>query len=279
MSLYYLLSGEHQTRSRRFEPEIPAMSILRFGIVGFALATTLIVPSQPAADPAFTINRKITLASVNKGGRIDLRYDLSRYPAKTLVVECIRYQGPKGSSKVKEWRFTGPSGVAKLDFRDLPVSQYLFTSYLLDSQEQKLPLAFRPVQLEYGGWSGRLRVHESTMSRPASDNVPWADVSSQVTGKEEYEFKVEPSALVVAPGRQGVLKATINNALAAEPLRWTLEGPGQLVVAENFLAYYQAEKTDEEQRATVRVYSETNPRYRYQVQVLVTTESVKTTSE
>lgn len=276
------MGGKHFPRKEAgLFPELSGMKTIRAAWLALALGLTLTMSgvSQPVADPPFTINRKITLASVNRGGRVELFYDLSRYPqARGLWVECFRYQGPKGESKVAEWRLPAPGGVERLDFKDFPASQYYFVGHLLDAQNQPVAQGFRPVQLEYGGWTGRLRVEEATARRPASNGVPWADISTQNGPQGGDVFSVEPGALVVQPGKQAVMVARLNKAYMAEPLQWSLQGPGRLLVAENFVAYYQAEKTKEPQRATIRVFSEVHPNLRCEVQVLVTTESTVQTS-
>lgn len=230
--------------------------------------------AQPLPNPPFLINQKITAAQVDRGGRVVLDYDFRQFPAKTLVVTCYRYQGPKGTSAVQEWKLTAPKGKERLDFKEMPSSQYLFTGVLLDAQDQPLPLQFRPVQLEYGGWNGRLRVAEATQRAGAQQDVPLGDVRVSADADSDYAFKVSPEALVVAPGRHATLTATLNGRPIVEALEWYLEGPGKLTVVENFTAHYVAPKDAKEgERATIRVLVARQSQMRQTIQVLVSREA------
>jgi len=241
------------------------------------LLLTLPSAAQPLAIPPFTINRKITLAEVNRGGRVELFYDLTQYPGYTLDVTCYRYQGPKGTEKVAEYSLPGGQGMQRLDFKAMPSSQYLFIGQLKDAQSQPVALSFKPVQLEYGGWTGRLRVEEATRKAAANPNAPLGVMPKQTEEGNDYEFKVTPDALVVAPGGQATLQATLNSRPIVEELQWFLQGPGKLMVVENFIAYYLAEKGAEgDQRATITVFAPRHPQLRQDIQVLVTREPIKT---
>lgn len=237
-----------------------------------------VAQAQPLPNPPFLINKKITAAQVDRGGRVDLDYDFRGFPAKTLVVTCYRYQGPAGTSAVQEWKLTAPKGKERLNFKEMPTSQYLFTGVLLDAQDQPLPLQFRPVQLEYGGWNGRLRVAEATQRASMQQEVPLGD--ARVVGDEhsDYVFKVTPEALVVLPGRNAVLTATLNGRPVAEGLEWFLEGPGKLTVVENFTARYVAPKDAKEgERATIRVWVARQSQMRQTIQVLLSREAPEKT--
>jgi len=230
--------------------------------------------AQPLPNPPFLINQKITAAQVDRGGRVVLDYDFRRFPAKTLVVTCYRYQGPAGTTAVQEWKLTSPHGKERLDFKEMPSSQYLFLGVLLDAQDQPLPWQFRPVQLEYGGWNGRLRVAEATQRASMQQDVPLGD--ARVTGDEDsgYTFKVTPDALVVTPGRAATLTATLNGRPIVEALEWYLEGPGKLTVVENFMAQYVAPKDAREgERAIIRVLVSRQSQMRQTIQVLLSREA------
>lgn len=242
------------------------------------LLLTLPVTAQPVPNPPFTINRKITLAEVNRGGRVELFYDLSRYPGCSLQVTCYRFLGPGGSPKMAEWTIPGGTGMKRLDFKKMPVSQYLFKGQLRDAQDQPIALDFRPVQLEYGGWSGRLRVEEATRKASSDPHAPLGVLPKQTEETSEWDFKVTPDTLVVQPGGHADVAAYLNSRPVVEELQWFLQGPGKLVILENFIAVYTADKqTDGDQRATITVVAPRHPQMRQDIQVLVTRENVKTT--
>lgn len=248
--------------------------------LGALLPVLFWLPSgaQPVPNPPFTINRKVTLAQANKGGRVDLDYNLTGWPAKSMVVTCYRYQGPAGTTQVREWKFTQGQGRERLDFKNMPAAQYVFTCTLLDQADKPLPLDFRPVQLEYGGWTGRLRNQEATARAALDPKAPLGEVPvGQVSeSNSEWVFKVSPEALVVKPGGQAVLAASLNSRPVVEELQWSLEGPGKIQVVENFLCYYRVDKqTPGGQRATIRVFSTQHPTaMKQEVQVLITQEPV-----
>lgn len=234
------------------------------------------VAAQLTPNPPFTINRKITLAEVNRGGRVEMFYDLTPYPGCSMTVSCYRYQGPKGSQKMAEWTVPQGTGMKRLDFKKMPSSQYLFKAQIVDANSQPVVMDFRPVQLEYGGWTGRLRVDESTRKASADPAAPFGVLPKQTEDANEWEFKVTPDTLVVAPGGQASLAATLNSRPVAEELQWFLKGPGKLLVVENFVAYYVADKAGAgDQRATITVLSPRHPQLRQEIQVLVTSEQVK----
>ena len=241
-----------------------------------ALLLTLPAAAQPVANPPFNINRKITLAEANRGGRVELFYDLSQYPGCSLQVTCYRFLGPAGSPKVAEWSIPGGTGMKRLDFKKMPVSQYLFKGQLRDAQGQPVALEFRPVQLEYGGWSGRLRVEEATRKASSDPSAPMGVIPKQSEETSEWEFKVTPDSLVLQPGGQANVAAYLNSRPVAEELQWFLQGPGKLMIVENFIAIYTADKQIEgDQRATITVLAPRHPQLRQDVQVLVTREAVK----
>lgn len=244
------------------------VAALLLGAFGFE------VEAQPLPNPPFTINRKITAAQANRGGRVELDYDFRGLPAETLKVTCFRYRGPLGTEAVKEWLYKQPVGQDRLDFREMPSSQYLFTATLLDAQDQPLPYEFRPVQLEYGGWSGRLRVAEATRAKSQEPEIPFSDARAIATEDADYIFKVTPEALAVPPGRSAPLTATLNDRPIAEQLEWTLQGPGKLTVMENFTARYLAPKDAQEgERATLTVYVARQPQMRQTIQILISREA------
>lgn len=239
------------------------------------LFLTLPLAAQPLPNPPFNINRKITLAEANRGGRVELFYDLSQYPGCSLQVTCYRFLGPDGSPKVAEWTIPNGVGMKRLDFKKMPVSQYLFKGQLRDGQDQPVALDFRPVQLEYGGWSGRLRVEEATRKASSDGNAPMGVVPKQMEESSEWDFKVTPSSLVVQPGGQADVAAYLNSRPVVEELQWFLQGPGKLVVVENFIAIYTADKKIEgDQRATITVVAPRHPQFRQDIQVLVTRENI-----
>ena len=141
-----------------------------------------------------------------------------------------------------------------------------------------MPVAFRPVQLEYGGWSGRLRVEEATQGAELNTKAPFGPLPVDAEGANEWVFKVMPEAVVVQPGVQATLTASLNSRPVVEILEWSLEGPGKIMVVENFICYYLADKkATSDQRATIRVYSPQHPaQMRQEIQVLVTPQAVKT---
>ena len=237
-------------------------------------------PAQPIPNPPFTINRKITLAQADRGGRVDLDYDLTGWPVKAMVVTCYRYQGPLGSTKVGEWTIPRGQGRERLDFKKMPSSQYVFTCTLLDAEDKPLALNFRPVQLEYGGWTGRLRVEEATQKIAANSTAaPLGPLSVQPQlDRQEWVFKVMPEAVVVKPGMQVTLTASLNARPVAENLEWHLQGPGKIMVVENFICYYLADKkTQSGQRAVIRVFAPQHPQQmKQEIQVLITNDAVKT---
>lgn len=240
------------------------------------LLLTLSAHPQALPNPPFTINRKITLAQVNRGGRVELFYDLSQFPGCSLQVTCYRFLGPDGSPKMTEWTIPGGTGMKRLDFKKMPVSQYFFKGQLLDAQNQPISMDFRPVQLEYGGWSGRLRVEEATRKAGSDPNAPMGVIPKQTEDSSEWDFKVTPDAVVVQPGAQANLAATLNSRPVAEELQWFLKGPGKLVVVENFIAIYTADKQiDGDQRATITVVAPRHTQFRQEIQVLVTRENVQ----
>jgi hypothetical protein len=239
------------------------------------LLLTLPVAAQSLPLAPFTINHKITMAQVNRGGRVELFYDLSRYPGCTMMVTCYRYLGPGGSPKIAEWTIPAGTGMKRLDFKKMPISQYLFKAQLLDANQQPVAMDFKPVQLEYGGWSGRLRVEEAERKAASDPRAPLGVIPKQVEEGGDYEFKVTPDAVVVAPGGQANLAATLNNRPVAEQLQWFLQGPGKLMVVENFIACYLADpKAEGDQRATITVLFPNHPQMRQDIQVLVTRENV-----
>lgn len=241
------------------------------------LLLTLPVAAQSLPLAPFTINRKVTLAQVDRGGRVELFYDLRPYPGCSMQVTCFRYLGPAGSPKMAEWTIPPGTGMKRLDFRKMPVSQYLFKAQLIDANQQPIAADFKPVQLEYGGWSARLKVEEATRRASADPRAPMGVIPLQSEDTSDFEFKVRPDALVVAPGGQANLAATLNNRPVAEELQWVLKGPGKLMVVENFIAYYLADpKAEEDQRATITVFFPRHPQIRQDIQVLVTREKVKT---
>lgn len=244
------------------------------------LLLSLPVTAQPVPNPPFTINRKITLAEVNRGGRVELFYDLSQFPGYSLQVTCYRFLGPGGSPKVAEWTIPNGTGMKRLDFKKMPVSQYLFKGQLRDAQNQPVAMDFRPVQLEYGGWSGRLRVEEATQKAGNDPKAPLGAIPKQTEETREWDFKVTPDSLVVQPGGQANLAATLNSRPVAEELQWFLEGPGKLFIVENFIAIYRADKQIEgDQRATITVVAPNHPQMRQDIQVLVTREKVEPASK
>lgn len=245
-------------------------------LLGFLL--TLSAAAQPLPNPPFNINRKITLAEVNRGGRVELFYDLSQYPGCSLQVTCFRFLGPAGTPKMAEWTIPGGTGMKRLDFKKMPAAQYLFTGQLKDAQNQPVAMDFRPVQLEYGGWGSRLRVEEATREAATDPKAPMGVLPKQQEDAGEWQFKVTPDAVVVQPGGQANLAATLNSRPVVEELQWFLQGPGKLIVVENFMAVYAADKkSDGDQRATITVVSPRNPQMRQDIQVLVTTENVQST--
>ncbi|MFN8613876.1 MAG: hypothetical protein U0931_40455 [Vulcanimicrobiota bacterium] len=244
------------------------------------LLLTLPVKAQSLPVAPFTINRKVTMAQVDRGGRVELFYDLSHYPGCSMVVTCFRYLGPGGSPKMAEWTVPAGAGMKRLDFKKMPVSQYIFKARLLDANQQPVAADFKPVQLEYGGWSGRLRVEEATRKASSDTRAPFGVIPQQTEESSDYEFKVTPEAVVVAPGGQANLAATLNNRPVAEELQWFLNGPGKLMVVENFIACYLADpKAEEDQRATITVLFPRHPQMRQDIQVLVTREKVKAAEE
>ena len=232
---------------------------------------------QPVPNPPFTINGRITTAEVNRGGRVQLEYDLRPWGGSGLVVKCIRFRGPKGDESMREWTFTQLSGKERLDFKKMPPGQYLFTCQLLDAEKKPIEASFRPVQLEYGGWTARLRNYEATLeasrSQPPLGEIPIA-VQSQ---DSEYVFKVTPEALVVAPGTQAVLQATLNERPVAEMLEWSLVGPGKLQVVENFCCVYTCPKgTAPGERATIYCLGPQHPNIlRQAIQILISNDPIK----
>lgn len=252
-------------------PENSWMNRLLLGLL-----LTLPAMAQPLPNPPFNINRKITLAEANRGGRVELFYDLSQYPGCSLQVTCYRFLGPGGSPKVAEWTIPGGTGMKRLDFKKMPVSQYLFKGQLRDAQDQPVALDFRPVQLEYGGWSGRLRVEEATRNAASDPKAPMGVIPKQSEESSEWEFKVSPDSLVLQPGGQADVGAYLNSRPIAEEIQWFLQGPGKLVIVENFVAIYYADKQIEgDQRATITAVVSRHPQLRQDVQVLVTRENVK----
>lgn len=235
-------------------------------------------PAWALLDPPFTINRKITLAQVNRGGRVELEYDVSPYGAAGLRVTCFRFEGAKGTTEVQSWTLSQQRGKERLDFRQMPSSQYFFVGTLLNAEGKDLTAEFRPVQLEYGGWTGRLKVHQSTVAASRQPGS-FSQIETQVQSEEASIFHVVPDAVVVAPGKDARLTAMLNERYMVEPLQWSLEGPGRLLVAENCFALYQAPKGARSgERATIRVYSLVHPNLNSQVQVLITTEPVSSPS-
>lgn len=231
--------------------------------------------AQPLPNPPFTINHRVRTAEVNRGGRVNLEYDTTPWANCRLVVQCFRYQGPQGTSKVADWTVQG-KGEQRLDFKKMPASQYLFTCTLQDPQGQEVPLAFRPVQLEYGGWSGRLRVAESTQRAALDPNAPLGMTTGLGQPEDaEYTFRVVPESLVVQPGSHAVLTATLNTRPVAEAVDWKLEGPGRLVIEENFICHYYADKDAVGERATIHAYLAQHPQFHHQVQVLINRDAVK----
>lgn len=243
------------------------------------LSVCLLAEAQLVPNPPFTINRKITLAQANRGGRVDLDYDLTQWPVKSMVVTCYRYQGPQATSKVGEWTVPKGKGQQRLDFKKMPTSVYFFSCSLIDPEGKPMALEFRPVQLEYGGWSGRLRVEEAANKAATDPHAPLGSLPLQVdVEKQDWVFKVVPEALVVQPGAQATLTASLNSRPVAEQLEWHLEGPGKIMAVENFLCYYLADKkTSSGQRAVIRVFSPQHPQQmKQEIQVLITSEPIKT---
>lgn len=233
--------------------------------------------AQPLPNPPFTINRKITLAQVNRGGRVELMYDLRAYPGANLKVSCYRYQGPSGSQWVQDWTVSERQGKLKLDFTHFPSAQYVFRGTLINAQEQPLALAFRPVQLEYGGWTGRLRVDAATRAASDDSRAPLAGAAPVAGADSDYVFEVTPNALVVPQSQTSQLTATLNKRPMAEILEWKLEGPGKLSVIENFVGIYTAPKGARNgERATIHVWAPQHPRLRQSIQVLISSETVST---
>jgi hypothetical protein len=230
--------------------------------------------SQPIPNPPFTINGRITTAEVNRGGRVELLYDLRPWAGSALLVKCIRYRGPEGDQPMGEWTFRKDHGKERLDFKKMPSGQYLFTCQLLDADQKPLDFAFRPVQLEYGGWTGRLRNYEATR-KAAHSQPPLSQIPIVITAEEtEYLFKVTPEALVVAPGSQTSLQATLNDRPVAENLEWTLVGPGKLQVIENFYCLYTCPKgVPSGERATIYCVGPQHPNIlRQAIQVLISNQ-------
>lgn len=255
-------------------------SIARGILLGSLLLTT--AWPQPVPNPPFTINRKITMAQANRGGRVELDYDLTGWPVKSMTVTCYRYEGVKGTTAVRSWTYARGKGRDRLDFKKMPTAVYVFTCELTDANDRPMALNFRPVQLEYGGWSGRLRNEEAAKAAGANPNLPLGPMPDENDTSAEWVFKVSPDALVVKPGTQATLTASLNSRPVAEPLEWRLEGPGKIMVVENFVCYYLANpKTPSGERAVIRVFAPQHPQLKQEIQVLVSTEAVvaPTTSE
>lgn len=256
-------------------------------LVSSLLATAVVLCAggealcQPIPPPPFTINRKLTLAQANRGGRVELDYDLTGVGAASMLLECYRFDGPKGGTRVRDWMLVQPRGHQRLAFNDMPPAVYYFKCSLRDSANQPIAANFRAVQLEYGGWSGRLRNERATQQAASQPGKPLDGIVVEPTVVEgdAYNFHVEPSALVVAPGRTGSLAAMLNQVLMAEPLAWKLEGPGRLVITENCLATYLADKGGEGQRATIHVESQTHPNLQADIQVLVSGQGTTSTEK
>jgi hypothetical protein len=220
------------------------------------------------------------MAQADRGGRVELDYDLTDWPVKAMVVTCYRYQGPQATTKVGEWTLPRGKGQQRLDFKKMPTSVYFFTCSLLDADNKPMDnLSFRPVQLEYGGWSGRLKLEEAAQKAARDPKAPLGALPMQVNAESQnWVFRVVPEALVVRPGGQATLAASLNSRPVVETLEWRLEGPGKIMPVENFLCYYQADKKSPSgQRAIIRVFSPQHPeQMKQEIQVLITTEAVKT---